>query len=68
MIQILNPNDGKNWARLIINRSEYGRKYCSYSMRMAHEVLGIPLPETVRILRLDVNGRVQRVAPTELAA
>lgn len=68
MIAVLILDDGKNWARLIINRIKYGRKYCSYSIRTAHEVLGIPLPEPVRHLHLDANGRVQRVAPTELAA
>ena len=39
MIKLIEPNDGKNWARRIINNMEYGRKYCSYSQRMATEVL-----------------------------
>lgn len=60
MIQIPTADDGKNWARLILNRIEYGRKYCSYSRRLAHEVLGFPLPEQVKRLHLDANGRVQR--------
>lgn len=65
MIAIPATDDGKNWARLIINRIEYGRKYCSYSRRLAHEVLSTPLPEPAKRLHLDANGCVQRydVAP-----
>lgn len=64
-IAIPTPDDGKNWARLIINRMEYGRKYCSYSHRLAHEVLGLPMPEPVKRSHGNAAGRVQRydVAP-----
>lgn len=64
-IAIPQIDDGKNWARLIINRIEYGRKYCSYSRRLAHEVLALPMPEPVKRQHGDASGRVQRydVAP-----
>ena len=60
MIQIHTSDDGKNWARLIINRMEYGRKYCGYAQRMAREVLGLDQPAPVRRLRVGHDGRVQR--------
>lgn len=63
MIAILEPDDGKNWARLIINRMDYGRKYCSYSQRIAREVLRLPQPEPKPHLHLGRDGRVQRMAP-----
>lgn len=65
VIPIMNPNDGKNWARLIINRMEFGRKYCNYSQRSARDVLGLPdpAPEPAQRLRFDQDGRVQRTTP-----
>ena len=63
MITIPQADDGKNWARLILNRMEYGRKYCHYSVRLAHEVLGLPVPEPVKRLHVDATGRVQRYDP-----
>lgn len=60
MIEVPTTDDGKNWARLIVNRMAYGRKYCAYSRRLAHEVLGLPLPESVKRLRVDSSGRVQQ--------
>ena len=55
MITIPQEDDGKNWARLILNRMEYGRKYCHYSVRLAHEVLGLPVPEPVKRLHVDAT-------------
>lgn len=65
MITIPATDDGKNWARLIVNRMEYGRKYCHYARRLSHEVLGLPMPEPVKRPHGDATGRVQRyeVAP-----
>lgn len=65
MIEVPTTDDGKNWARLIVNRMAYGRKYCAYSRRLAHEVLALPMPEPVKRSHGNAAGRVQRydVAP-----
>lgn len=54
--------DGRDWARKIMTRIEYGQKVSSYAQRCARQALGLPEPLSQHRSHFDTNGRVLRDA------